>query len=216
MYQKVGYSFALGKENHEPCRWSCQTRVVKRDRDPGSPPGRPSLLCTAVATALGAGFVPKAPGTCGTLVAVPLTALLAHLGPVWLWVGTVVVSALGIWAADAYCAATGTDDNQQIVIDEVAGYMVTLLLVPATALNLALGFGLFRLFDIWKPGPVRYLDRNVHGGLGVMADDLMAGVIGAVVLYAMHRLGAPYVDALRHQLGLPVWLAQNIPTFIHA
>ena len=177
---------------------------------------RPPRVAQLVATALGAGLVPKAPGTCGTLMAVPLAVLLAHLGPLWLWAGALLVSVIGIWAAGVYCRATGKEDNQQIVIDEVAGYLVTMLLVPATALNLALGFGLFRLFDIWKPGPVRYLDRNVHGGLGVMADDLMAGVIGAVVLYAMHRLGAPSVDALRHQLGLPAWLAQNIPTFSHA
>ena len=167
-------------------------------------------MALLVATALGAGLIPKAPGTCGTLMAVPLAVLLAHLGPLWLWAGALVVSVVGTWAAGVYCRATGKEDNQQIVIDEVAGYLVTMLLVPATALNLALGFGLFRLFDIWKPGPVRILDRRVHGGFGVMADDLAAGVLGALTLLVLHRLGAPLLQDLHRAHAFPAWLAQGL------
>lgn len=172
-------------------------------------PERPSRLVVLVATALGAGLVPRAPGTCGTLVAVPLAALLAHLGPLWLWGGALAISVLGTWAAGVYCRVTGKEDNQQIVIDEVAGYLVTLLLVPGTALNLALGFGLFRLFDIWKPGPVRLIDRRVHGGFGVMADDLAAGVLGALTLWLLHRAGAPLLLELHRTHDWPAWLAQG-------
>ncbi len=145
--------------------------------------GRPPLWALLVATALGAGLVPVAPGSCGTAVAVPLAWALDRAGE-WAFIAAlVVVSAVGSWAADVYCRATGKHDNQQIVIDEVAGYLVTLVAVPRTWPNLILGFFLFRVFDIWKPPPVRWIDRNVHGGFGVVADDLAAGVYAAIVLF---------------------------------
>lgn len=147
------------------------------------------LLATLIATSFGSGFSPKAPGTCGTLTAIPIAWALARLGSGPFIAGTLVVTLLGIWAAGAFMRATGTHDDQRIVVDEVAGYLVTLLLVPKTYLTLALAFVLFRLFDIWKPGPIRWIDDHVQGGLGVMADDLAAGVAGALVLFALDRLG---------------------------
>jgi phosphatidylglycerophosphatase A len=141
-----------------------------------------------VATSCGAGFAPVAPGTFGTLTAVPLAWALARL-PGWVFpTATVLVTALGTWAASRFCAASGRHDDQRVVVDEVAGYLVTLLLVPRTPLHLALAFGLFRLFDIWKPPPVRAIDRHVGGGFGVMADDLAAGAYGALVLFGLARL----------------------------
>lgn len=134
---------------------------------------------------MGAGLVPKAPGHCGTLTAVPLAYWLMGQGKLALVLGTLVVTAVGTWAAGRYCEWTGKEDNQQIVIDEVAGYLVTLFLVERTPLNLFLAFLLFRLFDIWKPWPVRLIDRRVHGGFGVMADDLAAGVYAALVLWGL-------------------------------
>ncbi len=149
----------------------------------------PSLPATLVATALGAGFSPVAPGTAGTAVAVPLAWALARL-PGWVFFAAIAaVTVIGTWAASAFCRATGTHDDQRIVIDEVAGYLLTLAPVGKSWAHLALAFVLFRLFDIWKPPPVRWIDDHVAGGFGVIADDLAAGVYAAIVLFALDRFG---------------------------
>jgi phosphatidylglycerophosphatase A len=146
------------------------------------------LWARLTATALGAGYLPVAPGTWGTLVAVPLAWGLDRLGgEIALLAALAVIIVVGSWAADVYCTATGKHDNQQIVIDEVAGYLVTLALVPRTWPNLIVAFGLFRLFDVWKPPPVRWIDRRVGGGFGVVADDLGAGVYGGILLWLIDR-----------------------------
>ena len=150
---------------------------------------RPSFLVTVIATSFGAGFMPKSPGTTGTVTAIPLAWALALLGPWWFLAGTVVVTLVGTWAAELFVRASGKDDDQRIVIDEVAGYLVTLLAVPKTPMHLLLAFGLFRLFDIWKPPPVSTIDRRVGGGFGVMADDLAAGVYGGLVLFLLDHFG---------------------------
>jgi phosphatidylglycerophosphatase A len=163
--------------------------MIAKWHDGSVAPRKPPLVVTAVATSLGAGFMPKAPGLAGTVTAVPLAWALARGGHLAFVLGLVVVTVIGTWAADVYVRVTGKEDNQQIVVDEVAGYLVTMLLVSRTPVNLALGLLLFRLFDVWKPQPVRWVDRNVGGGWGVMADDLAAGVYGALVLLALDRLG---------------------------
>jgi len=164
---------------------------------------RPPLWATLIATALGAGLLPLAPGTWGTAAAVPLAWAVDRLGArtgfgEWIFVGVLaIVTAIGSFAADVYCKATGKHDNQQIVIDEVAGYLLTLIAVPRTWPNLVLAFVLFRVFDIWKPPPVRWMDRTIKGGFGVVADDLGAGVYGAIVLFLVDhfhllaRIGIP-------------------------
>lgn len=154
-------------------------------------------LATLLATVFGVGYSPVMPGTMGTLAAVPLAYAVMGGGAPALWATTAAVAAAGTWAAGRYCQLTGKHDNQCIVIDEVAGYLLTLSLVPRTAANLGLGFILFRLLDIAKPWPIRLVDRRVHGGFGVMADDLLAGLVGAGLL----RLAAPHLPAL-----LPTWL----------
>jgi len=154
-------------------------------------------LATLLATVFGVGYSPVMPGTMGTLAAVPLAYAVMGGGAPALWLTTAAVAAAGTWAAGRYCQLTGKHDNQCIVIDEVAGYLLTLSLVPRTATNLGLGFILFRLLDITKPWPIRLVDRRVHGGFGVMADDLLAGLVGAGLL----RLAAPHLPAL-----LPPWL----------
>jgi phosphatidylglycerophosphatase A len=146
---------------------------------------RPPLWATVLATAGGAGFMPKAPGHTGTLVAVPLAWALGRLGPLGFIGGLVVVTAVGTWAASVFVRATGRDDDQRIVIDEVAGYLVTLLFVARTPVNLFCGYFLFRLFDVWKPQPVRLVDEKVGGGWGVMADDLAAGVYAGAILFTL-------------------------------
>ena len=153
------------------------------------PRGRPPLWATLISTALGAGLLPLAPGTWGTIVAIPLAWWLDRLGQPWFLGVLAVIVVVGSIAADVYCDATGRQDNQQIVIDEVAGYLLTLAFVPRTMPNLLAGFVLFRLFDIWKPPPVRWVDRKVHGGFGVVADDLAAAVYAAAILIAANHFG---------------------------
>jgi phosphatidylglycerophosphatase A len=174
--------------------------VVENPLSPPAVARRPPLWALLVATALGAGLVPLAPGTWGTLVAMPLAWWLGRMGEVAYLAAAVLVTVVGTIAADVYCRATGRHDNQQIVVDEVAGYLVTLAAVPRDLPDLVVGFALFRLFDIWKPPPVRAIDRRVHGGFGVVADDLAAGVYAALVLAALHYSGA--LPSLAARLGL--------------
>lgn len=150
-----------------------------------------NALSKAIATALGAGYSPVAPGTCGTAVTVPLAYVLATL-PIWQFAIVIVaITAIGIWAADRADRAWGTHDSGRIVIDEVAGYLTTMLLVDRGHwAPLVVGFVVFRVLDITKPPPVRWLDRNVPGGFGVVLDDVAAGVIGMVIMAALAHFGA--------------------------
>jgi phosphatidylglycerophosphatase A len=140
------------------------------------------LAVSLIATSFGAGYSRFWPGTMGTLTAVPMAWGLAQLGQTGFLIGTLVVTLVGTWAASGFVRATGREDDQRIVVDEVAGYLVTLALVERSAVNLAIGFVLFRLLDSWKPGPIRWVDDHVGGGFGVMADDLAAGALGAAIL----------------------------------
>lgn len=148
-------------------------------------------LAKAIATALGAGYSPLAPGTCGTLVTIPLAWALAGL-PLWQYLAAVVaVIGVGIWAAERADKAWGTHDSGRIVIDEVAGYLVTMALVARGHwVPLVVGFVVFRALDIIKPPPIRWLDENLPGGFGVVIDDVAAGVLGMVVMVALDRAGA--------------------------
>ncbi|HEX2570974.1 MAG TPA: phosphatidylglycerophosphatase A [Polyangia bacterium] len=155
-----------------------------------SPPVAGRRVAAVIATWFGAGLMPRAPGTWGTLAAVPFAWAFGRLGQAAFLIALLVVTVVGSWAADVYCRATGRHDNQRIVVDEVAGYFLTLALSPRTPVYLLLGFIFFRLFDITKPPPVRWIDRNVRGGFGVVADDLGAGVYAALVLLLLERTGA--------------------------
>lgn len=135
-----------------------------------------------LAFGLGSGAMPKAPGTWGTLVGlvfVPLLQLLPHWG-----YGAVLVlgSLFGFWLCGKVARDLGVHDHQGIVWDEFVGIWVTLWLAPAGWGWLLLGFLVFRLFDILKPWPIRWIDRHVQGGVGIMLDDLLAGVFAWVVL----------------------------------
>src|SRR4051794_4807820 len=145
-----------------------------------------NTLCKAIATALGAGYSPVAPGTCGTAVAVPLAWALASLS-VWQFaLVVVVVTGVAIWAADRADRAWGTHDSGRIVIDEVAGYLTTMVLVDRHHwAPLAAGFVLFRALDIIKPPPIRWIDEKLPGGWGVVLDDSAAGVIGMLGMVAL-------------------------------
>jgi phosphatidylglycerophosphatase A len=136
-----------------------------------------------LATWFGCGYVPKAPGTAASLCALAIAWLL-RLPPLGCGLLGLLLTGPAIWAADVTARETGVKDPQIVVADEVVGQWITL--AGATTLNwrswLA-AFALFRLFDIWKPVPVRQLER-LPGGLGIVADDAMAGVYGALVLFA--------------------------------
>lgn len=152
-------------------------------------PGRPGAIAWLVATAAGVGYFPVASGTAGSAAGVALFFVLGRLALPLYALTVVALTALGIWAADRCESAFGEKDDGRIVIDEVAGQLITLapLLVLPTAHFFAwtvTGFVLFRVFDVWKPGPARWLERNLPGGLGVMMDDVMAGIFAAGVLAA--------------------------------
>ena len=150
-----------------------------------------NTFAKAIATALGAGYSPIAPGTCGTAVTVPLAFALATL-PLWQYVIVLIaITLLGIWAASRADQAWGSHDSGRIVIDEVAGYLTTMTLVDRGHwIPLMVGFVVFRVLDIAKPPPIRWLDRNVPGGFGVVIDDVAAGVLGMVIMLALDRFGA--------------------------
>jgi phosphatidylglycerophosphatase A len=140
-----------------------------------------------VSTGLGVGHAPLVPGTFGSMLGVVLYGLLAWAGgwPAAL-AGLAVVTALGFWSAGITERAVGRRDPGLIVIDEVAGQMLSLIFLPRTVGVLAAGFLLFRVFDILKPFPARRLEA-LPGGSGIMADDLMAGLYANLLLQALVR-----------------------------
>ena len=147
-----------------------------------------SRLALVIATWFGCGYAPKGPGTAGSVAALAVAWLLnAYAGVssielAWL---ALLLAIPGIWAADVVARSSGAKDPQIVVVDEVVGQWMTL--AGATALNWKswlLALALFRLFDIWKPPPVRSLEA-LPSGTGIVADDLMAGVYGALVLFLM-------------------------------
>jgi len=138
-----------------------------------------------LALGFGAGLSPKAPGTIGTLVGFPLFWLLADSPLYWAWVGLFLV--VGVWACEVTGRALGVHDHGGLVWDEVAAFLMVLPFAPPTWWGYALAFALFRLFDIWKPYPIGWLDARVPGGFGVMLDDVLAAVYVILVLLAVAR-----------------------------
>lgn len=127
------------------------------------------------------GRAPIAPGTAGTLVGILLYLLVRDLGALWYGAMCAVVIMIGTWAAGQAERIFGAKDHSSIVIDEIAGYLVAMLLVPGTWQYIAAAFFLFRAFDIVKPFPLRRLE-HLPGGIGVMLDDIGAGVYTNIVL----------------------------------
>jgi phosphatidylglycerophosphatase A len=145
-------------------------------------------LVLGIATMGGAGYVPLAPGTMGTLVTVPLAYGLGRLGgPVFLAV-TIAFSVVAIWAASRAERLLGEHDSSHIVVDEAVGYLVAMSAAPGSVTHLVPAFVLFRAFDILKPVPIGAIDRRVRGGLGIVLDDVVAGAYAAGVLALLDRL----------------------------
>ena len=144
------------------------------------------MVARLIATWFGVGALPFAPGTAGSLAALPFAwAILALAGLPALLLATFAAALLGVWASGRHAPVMGRDDPGGIVIDEVAGQWLTLagaglLGMPFDLAGYAIAFACFRFFDIVKPWPVSWADRRLSGGLGIMADDLLAGVYAAV------------------------------------
>jgi phosphatidylglycerophosphatase A len=143
----------------------------------------------AVAFGFGLGLAPKAPGTFGTLLGIPLhlatvgLALPLRLGVIALAFG------LGVWVCGRAARTLGVHDHPGIVWDEVVGVMIALLAAPVGWAWTVTGFALFRLLDVWKPWPIRVADRRVHGGFGIMLDDALAGAGAAAILWTAQASG---------------------------
>lgn len=138
-----------------------------------------------LATGFGSGLSPFAPGTVGTLAAIPFYLLMMYL-PLSVYIAVTIVAAVaGIWICQSATKAIGQDDHGSIVWDEFVGFWITMVAAPKGLLWLLAGFLIFRVFDIIKPWPIRWLDRYVKGGLGIMVDDVLAGVFGLLVMQVL-------------------------------
>ena len=158
-------------------------RVTRRDlfQSPGN----------FLAFGLGAGLAPLAPGTFGTLAGIPFFLLLNGLGPIF-YIGALLAAFIaGVGLCARAAESVDAHDHPAIVWDEMVGLWVALCLIPFSWGALILGFALFRFFDIVKPWPIRLIDRRLGGGLGIMLDDLLAGVYVNVILWLL----LPYLPA---------------------
>lgn len=136
-----------------------------------------------LSTWFGSGYAPVAPGTFGTLAAIPLVILAGMTGGSYSFVILLMVTGVGIWASHRSRDLLAQEDPSQVVIDEVAGYLLTLFLLPVNWVTLTAGFFLFRFFDILKPWPVNRAEQ-LKGGLGIVMDDLVAGAYAQLILRA--------------------------------
>ena len=134
----------------------------------------------------GSGLSPKAPGTMGTLAAIPVYYLLQATTALDLYLLiTLVITLVGIYLCSYTSQALKVHDHPGIVIDEIVGFLITMIAVPFSWVNILAGFVLFRIFDIFKPWPISWLDKNMQGGLGIMLDDVLAGFIALGILHLL-------------------------------
>ena len=138
-----------------------------------------------IAVGFGSGLAPKAPGTAGTLAAVPLFILMQPLPLISYLLITTCLFIAGIWICTYTAEQLGVHDHPSIVIDEIAGYLITMIAAPSGWLPIVVGFVLFRLLDALKPWPISWLDRNVNGGFGIMIDDVAAGIIAMLIMQGL-------------------------------
>ncbi len=133
----------------------------------------------------GSGLIPLMPGTMGSLAALPLVAVCASYLPLSIYLAlTAIIIVLGVWICEQTSNDLGLHDHGSIVWDEIAGMFVTFIAIQLSWHSLLLGFILFRFFDILKPWPIKWLDKHVHGGFGIMLDDIVAGLFSLICLHA--------------------------------
>jgi phosphatidylglycerophosphatase A len=138
-----------------------------------------------LAFGLGSGLSPVAPGTAGTLITIPLVLLLQQAGLAVYLAVTLLIVVTGASVCSYASRKLNVHDHSGIVYDEVAGFLLTMLFVPQSGFWLVTGFILFRFFDAVKPWPISWLDRHVHGGTGIMLDDIVAGLISCLCLHGL-------------------------------
>ena len=141
-----------------------------------------------LALGFGTGLSPVMPGTMGTLAAIPLYLLIQGLSPLWYLLILVLGFVAGIWICNAATKAIGRHDHGAIVWDEIIGFGITMFAAPSGAVWILAGFVLFRFFDIVKPWPIRWFDRRIHGGFGIMFDDVIAGLFALACLQGLAAL----------------------------
>lgn len=135
-----------------------------------------------IAFGFGSGLLPKMPGTWGTVAAIPIYLLIRNY-PFWLYASlTFLLVVFSIYACDITARDIGVHDHPGIVIDEIVGFLLTMMAIPTSWPWIIAGFILFRIFDIWKPWPIRWLDQHIKGGLGIVVDDLLAAIYAWLVL----------------------------------
>jgi phosphatidylglycerophosphatase A len=135
-----------------------------------------------LALGFGSGLAPKAPGTFGTLAAVPLFLLLAQLSTQHYFIAVVLMSIAGVYICGKAADDVGVHDHPAIVWDEFVGYFITMFMIPISWQSVVVGFLLFRFFDIVKPWPISYIDTKVSGGTGIMLDDVIAGIFSLIIM----------------------------------
>ena len=135
-----------------------------------------------LATGFGVGYSPVAPGTLGTLIAIPVYYFLSNISSPVYEITLIGFFFLSVWISESAEIFFRKKDDQRIVIDEIMGFLITMVWVPKTAILIVIGFFLFRFFDILKPFPIRRLEKGLKGGYGVVLDDVMAGVYANIVL----------------------------------
>ena len=139
-----------------------------------------------LALGFGSGLAPKAPGTFGTLAAIPLFLLLATLTHLYYFIALLVMSVAGIYICGKAAAEVGVHDHPAIVWDEFVGYFITMFMVPVSWQSILVGFLLFRFFDIVKPWPISFIDKKMSGGFGIMFDDIIAGIFALVIMQLIY------------------------------
>ena len=164
---------------------------MSQDLPPDEPPGPVAAVKPApfsrpvqfLAFGFGSGLSPRAPGTAGTLIAVPLYLLVADWSLPLYSLFIVLSAALGIWFCDVASRELAVHDHPGIVWDEFVGYWITMWALPTSWTWIVAGFVVFRIFDIVKPWPISQLDRKVGGGFGIMIDDIVAGLLACATLH---------------------------------
>ncbi|MGV6857640.1 MAG: phosphatidylglycerophosphatase A family protein [bacterium] len=142
-----------------------------------------------LAFGFGSGLSPKAPGTAGTLAAVPIYLILANSPLLVYLLATLLLCLVGIWICDRSSELLGVHDHGGIVWDEFAGYLITMIAAPSGWIWVVIGFALFRFFDVIKPWPIGWLDRRVGGGFGIMVDDIIAGFFALALMQGLALSG---------------------------
>ncbi len=135
-----------------------------------------------IACCFGVGLLPVMPGTYATIFAIPVYYGLSHFSLLTYIIITLLITAIAMYVSDKMSKDIGIHDHPGMAIDEVVGYLWAMIAVPAHWYTILIGFALFRLFDIWKPGPIGWVDRNVHGGFGIVVDDIAAAVPTWIIL----------------------------------